>query len=157
VGPVTVGPGGSHTGGFIFWWVFFFLGFFVFLGPSAPPPPPRIARGTTAYICSRLYTQPPMRRATYMLRNICATLRNVAQDCARLRKCCAPSRNIAHHCATLRKCCASLRKCCAPYKYTYEVCLSILKYTYKYTMYIGGCVYRRLQCLYTCISIPNYY
>ena len=84
------------------------------------------AMATTAYICSRLYTQPPMYRATYMMRNICATfaqccamLRSVAQHCANVAHHCATLRTFAQHCATLRKCCATLRKCCAAYKYTY--------------------------------------
>ena len=82
--------------------------------PAIWPDGHQWAMATTAYICSRLYTQPPMYRATYMVRSIaqcCATLRNVAQWCAMLRNgvqhwCnvaqrCTALRSVANHCANV--------------------------------------------------------
>ena len=80
-----------------------------------------------AYIHSRLCIEPPIWCAALRIAaQRCAMVRNGAQRCATLAQCCAALHSTAQRCEPLRK-------CCAPYKYTYEVYLSILKYTYKYT------------------------
>ena len=68
------------------------------------------AMATTASICGRLYTQPPMYRAIYMLRNICATfaqcralLRTVAHHRAALRTIVQHCVNVAQHTSILMK------------------------------------------------------